>query len=192
MRTILILLFVLLTISTSLKAQNHTFGIELDPAPFIFNGYSVSVKYSPKNLNRISFMASVYSSDFPDGMLLKENKDNGWSEMKFNTSFAFFTDFYFNDSKTGFHFGPSVFYYDKTVSQSSTNESLTFNTVYPNIRAGYVWYPFDGMNLYLNPYVNVGSEINIDSKNKIGDNEFKPNTFNYVMAIHLGYGFNLK
>jgi hypothetical protein len=192
MRTIIILLFGFFIISTLLKAQDHNFGIELDPAPFIFNGYSVSVKYSPEKMNRISFMASVYSSDFPDGMMLKENKDNGWRKMKFNNSFAFFTDFYFNDNKTGFHFGPSVFYYDKTVTQSSTTESVSFNTVYPNIRAGYIWYPFNGMNLYLNPWVNMGSEINIDTKNKIGDNVFKPNTFNYVMAIHLGYGFNIK
>jgi hypothetical protein len=169
--------------------HDRQFSIEVDPAPYLLNGYSVSLKYSPKKLPKTAFMASVYQSNFPNSMMSEENKSKGWTNLKIKTSYAIFAEFYLNAERKGFYFGPSVFWYNKNVTLQQAQTNTTFQTVYPNVRTGYVWYPFKKLNFYLNPWLNIGSEISIDDKNQIEGIEFKPNSFNYIIALHLGYRF---
>ncbi len=169
----------------------HQFSVELDPAPYILGGYSVSLKYSSANNLKIAYMASIYQSDFPDGMMTKTNKDKGWTGMKIETSYATFVEFYLNEERKGFYFGPAVFWYNKSVAIETINRRTTFSSIYPNIRAGYIWYPFKKLGLYLNPWFNIGSEINLDKKNQLNGIEFEPNKFSYIVALHIGYSLKL-
>lgn len=181
-------------LSLSLTGQNETynqFSIELDPAPYILSGYSISFKYSTKKTPKIAYMASIYQSDFPDGMMKKTNRDNGWANLKLKTSYAAFVEFYRNKKRKGFYFGPSVFFYNKSVELETFNQRTEFSSIYPNLRVGYVWYPFKKVEFYLNPWINLGSEINIDNKNQLNGIEFEPNTFNYIIALHVGYSLKL-
>jgi hypothetical protein len=166
-------------------------AIEIDPAPYLLNGYSLSLKYSPKQTPKVAYMASVYQSDFPEGLMMETNKNNGWKDMKIETSYAAFAEFYLNEKRKGFYFGPSVFWYNKSVELEAINSPTKFSTIYPNIRAGYIWYPFKNLDLYLNPWLNVGSEINLDSNNQLNGVEFEPNKFNYILALHIGYKIEL-
>ncbi len=192
MKLLLIISAILFSIST--KAQDtiktNYISLELDPAPFILGGYSFSLKYSPKNMPKTAFMASVYGSDFPNSMMSKENQENGWTNLKLETSYAVFAEFYLKNNRRGFYYGPSMFLYNKSVELSSTNEITKFRTLYPNLRAGYVWYPFKNINLYLNPWFNIGSEINIDNNNSLNGIDYKPSKFYYIVALHIGYSFN--
>ncbi len=192
MKLLLIISAILFSIST--KAQDtiktNYISLELDPAPFILGGYSFSLKYSPKNMPKTAFMASVYSSDLPNSMMSKENQENGWTNSKLETSYAVFAEFYLKNNRRGFYYGPSIFLYNKSVELSSTNEIAKFRTLYPNLRAGYVWYPFKNINLYLNPWFNIGSEINIDNNNSLNGIDYEPSKFYYIVALHIGYSFN--
>ena len=85
-----------------------------------------------------------------------------------------------------------MFWYNKSVELEATNSRTEFSTIYPNVRAGYVWYPFRKIDLYVNPWFNIGSEINVDSKNEIDGIEFESNKLNYILALHIGYSFNFK
>jgi hypothetical protein len=169
--------------------MQNQFAIELDPAPLILKGYSVSLKYSPKKIPKVAFMASIYRSDFPDGMMNKTNKERGWHDLSIEPSFAAFLELYLNEQRKGFHFGPSIFLYNKSVGQNALEKRLNFKTIYPNLRLGYVWYPFRKTNLYVNPWLNLGSEIKIGNQNVLNGVEFSPNEFNYIVAFHIGYSF---
>jgi len=173
------------------NSLSEQISLEVDPAPFILNGYSFSVRYSLACMEHFSFMGSIYKSDFPDAMMSQVNKDNGWTDLEFRTSYAFFVDYFFDKSQEGFYIGPSLFIYNKSVEIENSTTSIDFTNIYPNARIGYIWYPFESLGFYLNPWFNIGSEINIDKKNKINDIEFEPNRFNYIIAIHLGYSFEL-
>lgn len=162
-------------------------SIEVDPAPFILGGYSFSVKFSPAKLKHVTFMGSIYSSDFPDKMMVDENYENGFRNMKIKTSSAFFADYFLKENRTGFHFGPSVFFYNKSVEHTSSNEVANYNSVYPNLRAGYVFAPFKNCGLYLNPWINFGKEIVVGDKATINDKEFVGESFSYIVALHVGY-----
>lgn len=182
----------LIVVSFSLSAQTslkNQFSIELDPAPYILKGYSVSLKFSPKRTPRIAYMASIYQSNFPDGLMSKSNREKGWTNLKLSTSYAAFMEFYLTDERRGVHFGPSLFLYTKSVMLKSTGERTNFSSLYPSFRLGYSWYPFQKTTIYVNPWLNVGSEINIDDKNRLNDIVFKSNTFNYIVALHIGYRF---
>ncbi len=189
-----ILTSALVILSLPLMGQTetkHQFSIELDPAPYILGGYSVSLKYSSENNPKIAYMVSIYQSDFPDGMMTKTNKNKGWTDMKIETSYATFVEFYLNEERKGFYFGPSVFWYNKSVALETINIRTEFSSIYPNIRAGYVWYPFKKLDLYINPWLTIGSEINLDKKNQLNGIEFEPNKFNYIVALHIGYSLKL-
>lgn len=181
-----------LNIFAQVDSTKHLLAIELDPAPIVLKGYSFSLKYSPKKLPKFAFMASIYSSDFPDGMMNKTNKENGWTDLRLEPSYAIFLEYYLNNQQKGFYFGPSIFLYNKSVSLKTANKRVSFSTIYPNLRVGYIWYPFRKIDLYINPWLNLGSEINIDKKYFLNDVEFLPNKFNYVVAVHIGYSFKLK
>ena len=181
-----------LCLSTFGQNQEGTqLAIEIDPAPYLLNGYSISLKYSPKQTPKVAYMASIYQSDFPEGLMMETNANNGWKDMKIETSYAAFAEFYLKEERKGFYFGPSVFWYNKSVELEAISSPATFSTIYPNIRAGYIWYPFKKLDLYLNPWLNIGSEINLDKNNQLNGVEFEPNKFNYIVALHIGYKIEL-
>lgn len=188
-------LILLLGLGLSVNAQKDTtktesknyLAIEVDPAPCILGGYSFSVKYSPKKLPHFAVTTSVYGSRFPDNMMGKANYNNGFRNLKIETSYAVFTDYFIRKDRTGFYAGPSVFYYNKSVSHIDYNQSTSFNSIYVNMRAGYVYKPFKNLGLYVNPWINVGKEFINGTGNKIKDKTFKPSDISYIAALHIGY-----
>jgi hypothetical protein len=185
----------LLCISLGAIAQNNSvnghsnnyLSLELDPAPFILGGYSVSLKLSPAKLPHLTFMGSAYSSKFPDNMMNKPNYEKGFRSLKINTSYAFFVDYYTGQNRSGLHFGPSVFLYSKSVSARFSPAIASFSSIYPNIRVGYLYRPFIQSGFYLNPWFNYGKELFIGDGNTLEGVKFLSNTTSYILAIHLGY-----
>jgi hypothetical protein len=186
-------IFLVSLISGAMFSQNQPtsqFALEIDPAPFFLNGYSISVKYSSGQLAKLAGMASVFQSDFPDKMMLKINRDRGWTDMKMERSYAVFLEYYLRNSRKGFYSGPAVFWYNKSVALEESGKRTKFRTLYPNLRIGYIWYPFKSLGLYVNPWINVGSEFNLDHSNQIDNIEFAPSRFQYIVAIHLCYSIS--
>lgn len=170
--------------------KNNYLSLEVDPAPFLLNGYSFTLVYSNEKIPHLAFTGSVYSSKFPDAMMNEVNADQGFRDMRYETSYAFMPEWFLNTNKRGFYFGPAVLLYNKSVSIEDIDDRIYFSTIFPNLRAGYLWYPFKSINLYLNPWFNLGSEINIGNDNIVYDKKFEPNKFHYIMAIHIGYSID--
>ncbi len=193
MKKILIALFTIACFNARAKedslisATKNYISVEIDPTPFIFGGYSFSLKYSPAANSHLSFMGSVYSSELPDNLLSKENYDNGFRDVKLNTCYAFFADYFLRSNRTGFHFGPSAFYYSKTIGMEETNSKMNFKSIYPNVRVGYLFHPFCGKGFYLNPWVNFGKEIIVDGDESLSGINYSTKGMSYIVAIHLGY-----
>ncbi|WP_114748530.1 hypothetical protein [Pleomorphovibrio marinus] len=191
MQRISLILALLLALNFHAQSQSNLIALEIDPAPYLLNGYSVSLKYSSKKLPKVSLMGSIFSSDFPDAMMAKSNKEKGWVNMKFRPSYALFADYYLNKDRKGFHFGPSVFFYNKSVTLEPYKREIDHSTIYPNLRIAYIYYPFKNIGLYLNPYLNFGSEINTKGPHSIDGVKFEPAKFHYVAALHIGYSIRL-
>lgn len=175
---------------TLLQKQHQYLSVEIDPAPFVLGGYSLSVKYSTKKISRLSVTGSVYASKFPDKLMSKANYEKGWRDLHIERSYAGFVDYFLNNKRTGFHFGPSLFLYKKSAGLAGSLQRTTFHTLYPNIRIGYVYQPFRKIGLYVNPWVNLGSERNLDKNNTLEHVSFSANKLQYIMALHIGYHVN--
>lgn len=167
--------------------STSSLSLELDPLPFALGGYSFSVRYADGHLPHWSAMASVFSSDFPDGMLSAANKEAGWSDLHFRPSQALFVDYSFSGTGRGFFAGPSVFLYNNEVTHAPTGEVRTFRSIYPNLRVGYTWFPFKKAGLYLSPWVNLGRETIIGAPASSEAPEYEMTDIKYIAAIHLGY-----
>jgi hypothetical protein len=169
-------------------AQNTNYvSVELDPAPFLLEGYSVSLKYSAAKLPHFTFMGSVYSSRLPDNLMGEQNRQNGWKELRLETSYALFADYFLRNDRKGFHFGASAFLYHKSAGLNETNARADFKSIYPNLRMGYVYKPFKKAGLYLNPWFNVGRETGMDDSNRLNGKTFSNDRFSYIVALHIGY-----
>ena len=162
-------------------------SLELDPMPFALGGYSFSVRYADRHMPHWSAMVSVFSSDFPDGMLSSTNRDAGWSALHFRASEALFIDYNFKGTGRGFFAGPSVFLYNNEVTHEPTGQVHAFTSIYPNVRLGYTWFPFKKAGLYLSPWVNVGREIIMNEQETSEIPEYVMDGLKYIAAIHLGY-----
>lgn len=193
MKTLNIMLLIFISLKSTAQSDSvanqstNYLALELDPAPFILGGCSFSVKYSPEKLNHIAFTGSVYRSKFPDKMMSKSNYENGFRNLRINTSYALFADYFIKQDRSGFHVGPSVFLYSKSVGTNLSSEVANFKSIYPNVRIGYVYKPFKKNGFYINPWFNFGKEFALDNNNVIGGNEFSSGAFSYILAIHLGY-----
>ena len=168
-------------------ATPGSLSLEIDPMPFALGGYSFSVRYADRNLPHWSAMASVFSSDFPDGMLSSTNRDAGWTALHFRASEALFVDYDFSGKGRGFFAGPSVFLYNNEVTYEPTGEVRSFTSIYPNVRVGYTWFPFKKAGFYLSPWVNVGREIITGEQEASEAPEYMMEDAKYIAAIHLGY-----
>jgi hypothetical protein len=198
MKTIF-LLFLLVTFlhfessaqTDTLSPKQHSYlSLEIDPAPFVLGGYSLSVKYSPKKLSHLTFTGSVYASKFPDKLMSKVNYEKGFRDLQIETSYAGFVDYFLNRNRTSWHAGTSLFVYKKSVGMEGNSQRATFYTLYPNIRIGYLYQPFRKLGLYLNPWINLGSERNLDTNNILQGASFKANSIQYILALHIGYYLN--
>lgn len=158
MQRIIIASFLLMAINFDVLSQNNLVGIELDPAPYVLKGYSISLKYSSKKMQKVSIMGSIFASDFPDGMMKKINREKGGI---------------------------------KSVTLKSHNKEIELTTLYPNLRIGYIYYPFKNIGFYINPWINFGSEINANGPHSIDIVKFEPAKFHYIVALHFGYSIFL-
>jgi hypothetical protein len=192
---LIISLFLVLAIIQTCEAQTtkkkqHTIALEIDPAPFIMEGHSFSVRYSNENLPHWSFTGSTFSGKYPNGLLSKANKNNGWENLEFKCSNAVFADYHINADRKGLFFGPSLFSYKNEIENKNAGNKIRFRTVYPNVRVGYNWFPIKKLDLYLSPWVNVGKEFSIDSRNKYNNLTYQTNNIKYIAALHIGYKYS--
>jgi hypothetical protein len=182
-------LSILLTLATTLTGQNSVsknyLALELDPAPFILGGYSFSFKYSAAALPHFALTGSIYGSPMPDNMISRANRLSGFHHLTINCSYALFADYFIRDDRSGFYFGPSVFFYSKSVSIGESRQH--FKSTYPNLRAGYVYRPFKKCGFYLNPWLNVGRELQSTDSHNPGEAAFSLPAISYILALHIGY-----
>ncbi len=176
----------------SATTPSRTLSLELDPAPFLLNGYSFSLRYTAPGQPHWSVMASAFAAHFPDGMLTTANREAGWSDLEFHRSHALFVDYSFRTDGRGFYCGPSVFLYDNEVTHAPSGTTQRFKSIYPNVRLGYTWFPLKRAGLYLSPWVNVGSEMPLNEDPATEGPQYEVAGFKYVVALHVGYRYTFR
>lgn len=188
MARLLIFSFMGLLMAGSAFAQKPFVAIELDPAPFVLSGYSVSLKVAPPQWKRFTLMGSVFSAHMPDAMMRKSNRDNGWTGVHIMQSAALFVDYYPSATQRGWHTGPNFFWYDRSMFNEVLQLSGGYKSGLYGWRAGYVWQPVRKAPIYLNPWLLAGWESAFPGQAK--QPGFQTNGFSWILAVHVGWGMS--
>lgn len=166
------------------------FSIEIDPATFILDGYSVHLRVQPKNSNHLLIGAGVYAMDFPDLIVEfnPENKDEGW-DVRLNQGYGLFGEYHFSEVNQKFFVGTQLSIQQYKIENENEVGTEEFNNFLGMAYAGYTIKPFNSNSLYFKPWAGIGYTTKVSGETKIGDSEYDVAPVLMFATLHVGYTF---
>jgi len=174
----------------SKQQENKTeFSVEIDPATFVFNGYSLHLKIKPKNSEHLLLGIGAYAMDMPSVMVdfNKNNKDKGWN-VRLNQGLGFFAEHHFKEVNKKWFIGTQVSLQEYKIGNETISESEKFTNILTMGYVGYTIKPFNN-NLYIKPWAGIGYSSKITGETALGDLEYDNSPITMFATLHVGYTF---
>lgn len=172
------------------NAETKTkFSIEIDPATFVFKGYSAHFRVQPKNCDHLLFGVGIYAMDMPSVLVdfNKKNKDEGW-DVRLNQGIGLFGEHHFTEVNRKWFVGAQMSIQEYKIE----NEIITGSEKFTNFLAmgyfGYTIKPFKS-NLYIKPWAGIGYTTKISGINTLGTFEYDIAPVSMFATLHIGYTF---
>ncbi len=165
------------------------FSIEIDPATFVFQGYSAHLRYQPPKSDHILIGVGVYSMDIPSELVdfNNNNKDKGW-EVQLKQGYGLFGEYYFSEVNNKWFVGGQVGLQEYEIEKESVKGEEQFSNILLMTYLGYAWHPFN-FNLYLKPWAGIGYSTKVSGNNEIGNEEYDISPITVFATFHVGYTF---
>lgn len=197
MKTKIIFLFVALfaTISSLIAQESSTitsktrFSLEIDPATFVFKGYSAHLRIQPKSSDHLLLGAGIYAMDMPDLFVdfNKNNKDMEW-DVRINTGLGLFTEYHFSEVNRKFFIGGQLSAQQFKIEKKDVDGSEKFTNALLMGYGGYTLQPFN-FPLYFKAWGGVGYTGKISGSNVLNDQEYDISPISVFATLHIGYTF---
>lgn len=195
MKLHMITLFIALLIlgAASIHAQDEVskkseWAVEIDPATYVFNGFSAHIRYSPKGAERMVIGVGTYAMNFPAPLINmnSSNRDLGWN-VRLSRGVGLFGEYYFKEANRGVYFGLQVAtqQYRISLKESSTAQFQNI-LVMPSIGTNIALF---SSKFYLKPWIGLGYTSQINGSNVIENNEYDIAPLLPFATLHLGYKF---
>jgi hypothetical protein len=171
------------------QEQKSKFSIEIDPITYVFKGYSVHLRWQPKNCDHLLLGLGTYAMDLPDAMVNfdSKNKEEGW-KVRINQAYGLFAEHHFTEVNHKWFVGGQLGIQEYKIE----NETIAGSEKYNNILAmgyfGYTFKPFKN-NLYFKPWAGLGYTSKISGDNTIGASEYHIAPIMMFATLHVGYTF---
>ena len=174
----------------SLALAGPIVQVEVDPLPFALDGAAGHVRVALPGAERWTVGAGLYAQDMPALLLTlaPQNRGDDWTGRLFGA--GLFVDHYFKEPVNGAHLGTQVAAHRWTVGTEDGDTSFTSLLVMP--RVGYVWQPFDGAGLYVDPWIGAGPTLPISGSRSVAGDEFGLFPAMFFGAMHVGWRFGPK
>jgi len=170
--------------------ENHSeFSIEIDPATFLFKGYSIHLRFKPKNSQHLIFGIGAYAMDFPSQLvdLNAKNKNEGW-DVRLNQGFGLFGEYHFSEPNKKWFLGTQIGIQEYKIE----NENLSGNEHFTNSLfmgyGGYTWRVFND-KFYIKPWAGIGYTSKISGNNSLENLEYDIAPITMFATLHIGYTF---
>lgn len=197
MKTLFSLVFIML-ISASVFAQddNHTdrgdhLSVEIDPSGYVFNGYSVNLIYEHEDLPNWSFGTAFFGFDHPDFLINmnSKNKNKGWN-LRTDFGVDLFIDYTLlrHERNRLYVGGIGVFFFNSLENKNYPGVNH-FRQLALGMRIGYRWFPFEGSEFYINPWLALTYIYKTGGSNKINGMEYHISKAAPFPSVHFGYRF---
>ncbi len=165
------------------------FGVEVDPATFVFKGYSLHLRIQAKNSDNLLLGVGTYAMNMPDALINRneQNRDKGW-QVRINQAYGLFAEHHFTEVNRKLFAGVQLGIQQFKLSK----EAQTGNVKHLNMLAmayfGYTFRPFQG-NFYVKPWAGVGYTSMLDGKNELAQEEYQIAPLTMFVTLHVGYTF---
>ena len=170
--------------ATLLNAGDN--AIEIDPATYGFDGYSVHLKHTFDALPKTQFGVGVYAMDFPDIFvdMHSKNKDRGWN-VRLERGIGLFADIYLEEKQSGWFYGGQLAQQKYKIDR--LGKGATYNTLLLMAHGGY---KYDiNEHFYLKLWGGVGYSHKYSGQNRVDDLIYDVPKVVPFGALHIGYQF---
>lgn len=184
----LLALIVIALISITINAQEKTkISIEIDPATYLFDGYSLHLRIQPKNYNHTLMGIGIYGMNLPDMFVNfdPKNKGKGWN-VRINKGISLFGEYHFNEVNKKWFIGTQLGIQEFEIKNSSGKSN--YNNILTMAYLGYTFKPFKN-NFYLKPWTGFGYTAKINGKNTINRYTYNIAPITMFATLHMGYTF---
>lgn len=165
-------------------------AVEVDPATFILDGYSLHGRYSLEDYPAWRIGIGVYSLEFPDAMIdmTSANQNEGW-DLNLQQGVGLFAERYFNPDNSGWFTGLQLAGHDFALANSTLapGEKDEYTNVLIMPYGGYL-FPL-ASNVYVQGWAGAGYTEKVSGSNTLSGEEYKISPIFAFAAVHLGYSF---
>jgi hypothetical protein len=171
------------------KGRKAHFSIEIDPATFVFNGYSAHLRFQPQNADHLLIGLGIYAMDMPDLFVdfNSANKDQGW-DVRLDQGYGLFGEYFFDEVNQRWFVGAQLSAQVFRIEQTSAVGHESFTNGLLMGYGGYSFKPF-AFDLYIKPWAGVGYTTKLSGTNRLGDAEYDIAPITMFATLHLGYMF---
>ncbi|VXB80969.1 conserved exported hypothetical protein [Flavobacterium sp. 9AF] len=164
-------------------------SFEVDPATFLFNGYSFHIRLQPKGCEHLLIGLGTYSMDLPDLIVNfnKKNKDEGW-DVKINQGYSLFAEQHLTEVNNKWFIGTQIGIQEFKIEKNNTLGSTKFTNILTMGYFGYTIRPLKN-NFYIKPWLGIGYTSKLSGNNNIAMTEFDIAPITMFATFHIGYTF---
>jgi hypothetical protein len=183
--------------SALLSAQNYSIpeknkpevSIELDPATFVFGGYSAHLRLKPANSKHMLYGVGIYAMNMPSVFvdLNEKNADMGW-DVRINNAVGLFGEYHFSEVNRKFFVGTQVGVQEFRIENEGTPGKETFTNALLMGYGGYTLQPFD-QPIYFKFWGGAGYTTKLSGENNLQNEEYDIAPVSIFATLHVGYTF---
>lgn len=174
---------------TNEKERMARLSIEIDPATFMFNGYSAHFRIKPASSDNLLYGVGFYAMDMPSQLvnMNNENADNGW-EVRINQGTGLFGEYHFSEVNRKLFIGTQISTQQFKIRLDNYPDNEKFTNLLFMGYGGYTIQPFS-LPLYFKLWGGIGYTSKISGKNFIMGRNYDIAPITIFATLHLGYSF---
>lgn len=190
MKPIRVLLWFLVIGVVHVSGQSR-YAIEADPAAYLLNGYSVTLRMMPSSAPHALFSLNYTGSvDLPDALinLNHKNEDKGW-HLSCEQCVGIALEHAREAAFEGFHFGVFVMLNSFHIRNDALPIEDDFMSLQCLVRAGWMWYPLQQKHVYVNPSLAIGPQKVIYGDHALVNQIYDVSFLEFLPTVRLGFVF---
>lgn len=171
------------------KSLGTRFSIEVDPATFLFNGYSAHLRIQPRNSAHLLVGGGLYAMDLPTVLvdLNKNNRDKGW-DIRIHRGIGLFGEYHFTEVNRKLLLGAQLSTQQFKIENEMFSGSEKFTNTLLMGYGGYSFRPFS-FPLYVKAWGGLGYTHKISGEHTLGEQTYDIAPLTVFATVHVGYTF---
>lgn len=170
--------------------SKHRAHVELDPLPFVQNGYGGQVGFRAAALPRLRFALASFSLDVPDFAAQLDDANDGF-HVRVRPSTAIYVLYFLSSERAGWVAGGAVRYlrfeytHDDFAGQDAQQGQFSVEAI-----GGYKWHPTD-LGFYVQPWLGISRALAKRGSATVGDRTYEDAVLAPFVTVNLGWELEL-